>query len=336
MKKTTYLRLNWASTFLIFMLFVIGGLVRSTGSGMGCPDWPKCFGEYIPPTSESELPDNYEDFFKDQRITKTERFTSLLSALGFEKKAAEIRNNAQIEESHQFNVVKAYIEYINRLWGALTGIVVFICFLFSVQYIKKRPQIFWYTLAGFLFVFFNALLGAVVVHSNLIGGIVTAHFIAAFASISFFLLARRYALTRDNPAFDAKTKQVGILMMALSTIQVILGAEVRELYDLLPALSAVTDKIALMYPAFQWHAVFGAIVLVVSIYQFITINKSTGIWNYSRLIMFLVIGQMIWGPLALLESTASISKLFHISLGAAIFVLQFYICTLFLTTSKKA
>ncbi len=318
------------------MLFVIGGLVRSTGSGMGCPDWPKCFGEYIPPTSESDLPSDYEAYFKEQRITKTERFTALLDLIGLDKKADEIRNDTQVEESHRFNVVKAYIEYINRLWGALTGIVVFLCFLLSLRYIRTKPPVFWYTLAGFIFVFVNALLGAVVVHSNLIGGIVTTHFIAAFASISFFLLARRYAKLDNSAVEENSNKTVVFLLMVLSTIQVTLGAEVRELYDLLPPLQTITNKIELMYPTFQWHAVFGALVLVVSIYQFIRAQKDTTFWKNSRWIMLMSIAQMAWGPMALIESTASISKLFHISLGAGIFVLQFYICTSFIKRAQEA
>lgn len=334
--KTKFPKIVKITIISVYLIFLAGSIVRMTGSGMGCPDWPKCFGEYIPPTSESELPADYETYFKDQRIKKTKRFTTVLDLMGFDAKADAIRNDTQVEASHKFNVVKAYIEYINRLWGALTGIVVFLCFLMSLAYYKSNSTVLWYTLAGFIFVFINALLGALVVNSNLIGGIVTIHFIAAFASICFFLLARRYALMHEYDTVDRKTKQVGLLMMTLSTIQVILGAEVRELYDLLPSLGTVAAKIEGMYPTIQWHAAFGTIVLVVSIYQFITAHKGTFISQYSRWIMFLCIGQILWGPMALLESAASISKLFHITLGAGIFVLQFYICTSYLGHYKKA
>jgi cytochrome c oxidase assembly protein subunit 15 len=317
------------------MLFVIGGLVRSTGSGMGCPDWPKCFGEYIPPTSDTDLPSNYEEYFKEQRVKKTKRFAALLQTLGFDKKAEEIANSSQLQETHKFNVVKAYVEYINRLWGALTGVVVFICFILSIKYLRSNPKIFWLTLAGFIFVFINALLGAVVVNSNLIGGVVTAHFIAAFASIAFFILARRYAVELEVDLLDKRTKQTGVLMLALSTVQVIIGAEVREVYDLIVPVATFFQRIETMYPVFQWHAVLGVIILAVSIYQFIILNRTSMISKYARWIMVLAISQMLFGPLALLDATASISKLFHISLGAGIFILQFYICTLFLETAKK-
>jgi cytochrome c oxidase assembly protein subunit 15 len=335
MGHNAYLKLNWLSIFFIFLLFVIGGLVRSTGSGMGCPDWPKCFGEYVPPTSESELPVNYEDFFTNQRVQKTERFVSLLKKIGLTDKAAEIENNTSLNESHQFNVLKAYVEYINRLWGAVTGIIVFACFLLSIPYLRNNKKVFIFTTLGFISVFLNALLGAVVVNSNLIGGIVTAHFIAAFASICFFIIARHFAQPFPSSILTSGQKRMAFFLMILIAIQVILGAELRELYDVLNNVLNFGEKTNALVPTFQYHGLLGILTAIMAIYQLIKIPKTYKSIKYVKWIAILAVAQLGFGPMALLPETASISKLFHISFGAAIFVLQFYICTAFISTSKS-
>ncbi|MFN9518217.1 MAG: COX15/CtaA family protein, partial [Bacteroidota bacterium] len=76
----------------VFFLILVGGLVRSTGSGMGCPDWPKCFGEWVPPTDVNERPVDYQERFK-----------------------------VEGHEIADFDVFKTWTEYINRLIGVLTG-----------------------------------------------------------------------------------------------------------------------------------------------------------------------------------------------------------------------
>ncbi len=47
-------RLGVAVVALTFSLMVLGSWVKATGSGLSCPDWPKCYGQWLPPFPSSE------------------------------------------------------------------------------------------------------------------------------------------------------------------------------------------------------------------------------------------------------------------------------------------
>lgn len=102
-----FIRIGFATLACLFLLILAGGIVRSSGSGMGCPDWPRCFERWVPPTNVSELPVNYQEIYKDRGYHSTE-----------------------------FNVMKTWTEYINRLIGAVTGFVIFLMFIFSRHYLN--------------------------------------------------------------------------------------------------------------------------------------------------------------------------------------------------------
>ena len=72
--------------------------MRSTGSGMGCPDWPKCFGSWVPPTSVQELPTDYKEVFSEYRHQKNVKFARYLSFLGMEDTANQLVTDEGIRE----------------------------------------------------------------------------------------------------------------------------------------------------------------------------------------------------------------------------------------------
>src|SRR5690606_13337379 len=103
-----FLFVNLLTIISLFLVIAAGGTVRSTGAGMGCPDWPKCFGQFIPPTHESQLPAGYEQHYVDGRIAKNDRFANLLEVFGFDHLAEELRHDPSIAVHEPFNAVKTW------------------------------------------------------------------------------------------------------------------------------------------------------------------------------------------------------------------------------------
>ena len=144
---------------LVYIVILAGGTVRATGAGMGCPDWPLCFGKFIPPTSEAELPENWKNFLHGSQ-----------------------------SENPSFNPVHTWTEYINRLAGALLGlaslILVFFCFVSN----KVTNKTLYFAMGALLSVIFNGWLGSQVVASDLRPLLVSLHMMGAFLVQMFLIL----------------------------------------------------------------------------------------------------------------------------------------------------
>ncbi|NBV41672.1 heme A synthase [bacterium] len=185
---------------LIFGLIFVGSTVRSTEAGMGCPDWPKCFGQWIPPTSESQLPANYRELYAH-------------------------RGYAELS----FNPVKTWTEYINRLLGVMIGFVVIINGLVALINRKALPRSrpLWLSWSAILLVGFQGWLGAVVVASVLTPWIITAHMAVAMATI----IVLSVALADLMPETRSRITPAYLITFIAMAIEFIIGSQVRQRVD---------------------------------------------------------------------------------------------------------
>ncbi|MFM6956302.1 MAG: COX15/CtaA family protein [Ignavibacteria bacterium] len=187
---------------LIILVIAAGSIVRATQSGMGCPDWPTCYGLIIPPTSVTQLPADYQQVYANAGIP-----------------------------AESFDAVKTWIEYINRLLGALLGLSVLIQTVLSFSFRKNTPNILYASIALLFLTGFQGWLGALVVSSNLAPYRITIHMLFAF----LILLIANYAASQEEESrFSMPTifRTSGIAM-ALMFLQILMGTQVREEIDVL-------------------------------------------------------------------------------------------------------
>ena len=261
--------LTIASIIIVYIVILAGGIVRMTGSGMGCPDWPKCFGYLVPPTDRSDIEwkknHNYKKnqiiIFNDSLIYANKDFISNDSI-----KRENWKNYTKHDYS-KFNVYHTWIEYINRLIGALAGLSVLILFINSLKFINKRKLI---TILAFLSltgILFQAWLGKTVVDSNLLAGKITIHMLMAVLIVSIlFILLSKLNEENSNLVFDKYISNLTIISLGLLIIQLLSGTEVRQFVDIQMLSNNYSEKYKwLMNPpeSFYFHRSFSIIIFIV-------------------------------------------------------------------------
>ena len=273
----------------VYLLILVGGVVRSTGSGMGCPDWPKCFGQWIPPTEASQLPPDYKEIYTAQRVAKNQKLALTLQRLGFAQVAGSIFAHPTQYIETDFNATKTWIEYLNRLLGALIGVFVFLTVAFALPYWRRDRAVFWLALASFLLTGVQGYLGSLVVSTNLLPVMVTVHMALALVIVALLLYAvdrARWGSVKSISFADLadggsqvmaiNTKKISVSLkiwlwaaLLLTFWQIVLGTQVREQVDIVSAAAGYLDRatwVAKLGGTFTVHRTISALVLLVNIY----------------------------------------------------------------------
>src|SRR3982750_2457508 len=134
-----FLRLAGVTLVVLYLVILAGSVVRATGSGMGCLDWPKCFGYYIPPTDPSQV-EFHENHVYNKSMMIIVNDTLWRATNDFTSGKTFDRANWEKYPVHnyaKFFVRQTWTEYINRLFGALSAFFTFVLFALSLFRWKK-------------------------------------------------------------------------------------------------------------------------------------------------------------------------------------------------------
>ncbi|RZJ95298.1 MAG: heme A synthase [Hymenobacter sp.] len=263
----------------IYLLILVGGVVRATGSGMGCPDWPKCFGQWVPPTNISQLPVGYKQVYTAQRVAKNQKLARTLAGLGFKQVAGEIFAHPTQYIETDFNATKTWIEYLNRLLGALIGIFVFVTAVVALPYWSRDRPVFWLAVGGWLLTGVQGWLGSLVVSTNLLPIMVTIHMGLALLIVAMLLYAADRAQQESANSFEVQQIALSentsgmrvLLWLALIVTfgQIVLGTQVREQVDQIASTAGYLGRagwVSQLGSVFKFHRSLSVLVALLNSY----------------------------------------------------------------------
>jgi cytochrome c oxidase assembly protein subunit 15 len=303
---------NRVTLAVILLLVLAGGIVRSSGSGMGCPDWPLCFGQWIPPLEESELPANYQEIYAERGYKDT-----------------------------RFNAVKTWTEYLNRLLGALTGIMVLVqavwairCYVFaksaaSEKVASGRPvtgRVLGWALLALLLVLVQGGVGAWVVAAHLEGSVVTLHLGLAWLLMAVQLwmgtaMGHRGQMPPSEGSRVSALDFAGLgLWLLLLLGQLFLGARVRELVDTwMPDYATEVFSLGSLGEAYLWHKNVWMLLMLAGVFLgyrqwTVYVDREARVWSALTLV-FLGL-QVLSGVWMALWSLPPLPRTLHIVLGS--------------------
>lgn len=304
-------RIGTITIFAVYLVILVGGIVRASGAGMGCPDWPTCFGQWIPPTDEAQLPPNYHEIYAERGYKDT-----------------------------TFNPVKTWTEYTNRLVGVTIGCLIMLTAWSSRIYLKHDKTVF-YTAVGVLFlVLFQGWLGSAVVASNLKPYMITLHMLLALIIVALLIYAiarsqRNYITRLDMSLLPQSYRTVLAVAMLMTLLQVAMGTQVREAVDYLAHEQSYIDRQFWRddFPMiFYIHRSFSSIILFTNLWLVWKLHQLKPAAHALRRFGYVLTGLVITAILAGISldrlGIPPLAQPIHMLMANLIFGTQFviYIC----------
>ncbi len=195
--------LTLVTLFLTFDLVLFGAFTRLTDSGLGCPDWPGCYGSVSPVGAK-----------------------------------ASIASAQEAMPTGPVTLSKAWIEMIHRYLATSVGVLILV--LTAVSFVERRrlKVSFWWPTVTLFWVCLQGAFGALTVTMKLFPAIVTLHLLGGMALLAL-LRAQSVAYELSEPGgtghmeLSALARRVLIAVFGLVWLQIALGGWVSTNYAVL-------------------------------------------------------------------------------------------------------
>ena len=300
-----------ASIALIVLIFV-GAIVRATGSGMGCPDWPTCWGCLIPPTSADQI---------DVDKLDIEKYRKRAARYGIDPYT--ITRESVIKE---FNPMHTWVEYLNRLTSLPLGLLTLATFIMAQWQWRKRPVIPIVAALALFLLAVNAWMGAQIVFSGLKPGIITIHMALAILMLCLLVFLAWRGCDEPWRMPDACCKgglrKIALLLFILVIAEGVLGSQVREKTDELHKSHGAAPRIEwvekleqsptyLIHRSGSW-----AILLVAGMFYLRARENRTGAKGLEVIVLGTVLAQMCLGLILSQIGVLPVVQVLHIGLSS--------------------
>jgi cytochrome c oxidase assembly protein subunit 15 len=333
-RDRSLLRAGLVTLVLLYLVIVAGSVVRASGSGMGCPDWPKCFGFYIPPTDPSQLDYHPGEAYQKGRMVIVN--DTLWRAPSTFTGASEFtRSQWEKYPAHdyaKFVVYQTWVEYINRLIGALSGFGMLIMLAIALTRWKRDKATVLWLLLGMVVLAYIAWLGKVVVDNNLAPLKITMHMISALAIVAIVLVVNnriRKQVYAKTPAATGNMLWYGLVFLLLLTLaQIVAGTQVRQEVDTLYKLTGNTGRdtwTSQLSGTYSIHQLLALLVVALNGMLYWMLRRFPSLKRGAAAIILLLLAEYGIGVILHRAGIPAALQPLHIVLATVVFGVQFWL-----------
>ncbi len=204
--------------FLTFDLILFGAFTRLTDSGLGCPDWPGCYGQASP-------------------FGAGEHIEAAQAAM----------------PSGPVTWSKAWIEMIHRYLAMVVGLLILVAAAFAWRIREQLPHSAWWPVATLGWVIVQGLFGKYTVTLKLYPAVVTLHLLGAALLLS--LLVLQHESFANRPLSGGLARRPVLVVLVLVLVQMALGGWVSTNYAVL-ACRGFPSCNGQWWPAMDWGHAF--------------------------------------------------------------------------------